>query len=178
MSENKRYIILFLAFFFLLKVFSCSIVPENDADNDMRCKPVRDEVTITESEVDDFLKLWKEYVLNEYDTKVSDKISLMDGTLEENLPISVKLWFKANCWTAKRFYHVEDRLRAALRTLYLKRHTASILDILKERTNGTNSVEYKNMADMQNKIANIENITEDELKLVQMREKQISDVLN
>lgn len=177
-KEKKRYIILFLSVAFLLRVLSCSIVPESTEKFANHCKPMNTDVTISETEVDDFLEIWKTYIQKGYDKKVQDKVSLMDGSLDESLPFSVKIWLNSRCWSPERFYYVEDRLRAALRTLYLKRHSAGIVSILNENINDKNAAEYQNMIDMQNKIANIENITETELKFVQMREGQITNILN
>ncbi len=177
-EEKKRYIVLFLAFLLILRVLSCNIVSQSPKENKPRCKPMNNEKEISIQETNEFLKLWAEYVEKGYNKKVSDKISLMDGGLEEHLPLSVKLWFNGKCWTAERFYYIEDRLRASIQTLYLKRHSASILAILNERMSGGDTSEYQNFIDMQNKIANIENISEKELDYVQMREAEIVNILN
>ena len=73
---------------------------------------------------------------------------------------------------------MEDRLRAALHTLYLKRHSAAILAILNERMTKENEEQYKQMIEMQNKIANIEQISDEELKMVESKEAQIIKILN
>ena len=178
MTEKKRRVILLLAFLLLLRVFTCSIVPESDKEAKHRCEPMSVSEEISENEVNNFLKTWNEYVKKGYDKKVQDKVSLMDGKLEDNLPFSVKLWLSAKCWEPKRFYYVEDRLRSAVRTLYLKKHSASILSILQDKAQGSDASEYQDMIDMQNKIANIENISDEELKFVQMREAEITKILN
>ena len=177
-SERNRHIILLLSFFLVLRVLTCSIVPESSKKAEERCQPMSINKEVSSAEVEQFLKLWSEYVEKGYDKEVSDKISLMDGKLEDNLPISIKMWFNAKCWTADRFYYIEDRLRSAIQTLYLKRHSAGIISILNERINDNNYEEYQNMIEQQNKIANIENISDAELKYVEMREAEIVNILN
>lgn len=177
-KETKRYIILALVFLFLIKVLSCSIVPQTDKHAEQRCKPMNSKKQITLSETEEFLDLWSEYINKGYDKAVSDKISLMDGDIESNIPISLQLWFNNKCWTADRFYYVEDRLKAAIRTLYLKRHAENILEILNEQKNEDNAEQYDQMIEMQNKIANIENISELELDFVKKLEDQIVSTLN
>ena len=183
MEENnlKRYTILLLTLLFLYKVLSCSIVPESEKAQLPRCPEISESKEISANEIDTFLTLWQEYVAKGYDKKVSNQISLMEGNLEDNLPISLKLWFNNKCITAKRFYYIEERLKASLQTVYLKRHSASIIAILNEKLkdakDGTEGA-YKQMIEEQSKIANIENISDNEIKIVEMREAEIVKVLS
>lgn len=181
MENSKRYLILFLTGAFLFKVFSCSIVPESESVNMPRCPEISDTKVISANEIDTFLTLWQEYVKEGYDKKVSNSISLMNGDLEDNLPISLKLWFNNNCITAKRFYYIEERLKSALHTVYLKRHSASIIAVLSEKMKEAkdgNEEAYIQMIEDQKKIANIENISDGEINVVEMREAEIVKILN
>lgn len=182
MEENnlKRYTILLLTLLFLYKVLSCSIVPETEKAQLPRCPEISEATELSSAEIDNFLTLWKEYVKEGYDKKVSNKISLMDGNLEDNLPLSLKLWFNNNCITAKRFYYIEERLRASLQTIYLKRHSSSIIAVLNEKMKDAEDgakEAYVQMIEEQNKIANIENISDNEIKIVEMLEAEIVKVL-
>ena len=98
-KENRKYIILLLSFLLILRVLSCSIVPETEKEITPRCKSMSTEETISASEIDAFLKLWVEYVNKGYDKKVSDKVSLLSGQLEDKIPLKIKMWFNKNCWT-------------------------------------------------------------------------------
>ena len=177
-KERSRYIILLIAFVLILRVLSFSIAPNKGYDTETRCPPMSTAEQISFIEIDKFLKDWVEYVEKGYYEKVSEKISLRDGDIEDNLPMSVKLWFDMKCWKAERFFYIEDRLKASINTLYLRRHSASILAILNERITSENESEYQNIIDMQKKIANIENISDEELKIVEMREAEIAKILN
>ncbi len=180
MEENslKRYLILLLSFLLIAKVLSCSLISEDIKQRKPRCEPISETTEISSAEIDAFLKLWSEYVEKGYDKTVSEKISLLSGELEDKIPLKVKLWFNNKCWTIDRFFYVEDRIRASVRTLYLKRHSDSILSILNEKMTKENAEQYQQMIDMQNQIANVENISDEELKQIEMREAQIVKALN
>ena len=89
-SEKRRYIILILALLLILKVFSCSIVPETKKEYTPRCKSVSEEQEISSAEIDAFLKLWVEYIQKGYNKEVSDQISLLSGKIEDKMPLKIK----------------------------------------------------------------------------------------
>ena len=177
-EDKKKYLILFLTALLLIKVLSCDVLPESTELVHPRCESMNEAAELTFKEINSFLDIWAEYVKNGYDKEVSDKVSLISGDIVNDIPLNVKLWFNSKCWVIKRFYYVEDRLRAALHTLYLKRHSAAILAILNERMTEENEEQYKQMIEMQNKIANIEQISDEELKMVESKEAQIIKILN
>ncbi len=177
-SKKRRYIILFAACLIIIRVLSCSIIPDISKNVNPDCKPMNTKEQISSIEADKFLQDWVEYINKGYHNLVPEKISLIEGSLDEHLPLPVKVWFNKKCWSAKRFYYVEDRLRTTLQMLYLRRHSESILAILNERMNGENEAEYKNIIEMQKNLIHIENISEEELKFVAMSEAEIVKILN
>ena len=78
---------------------------------------------ISKAETEQFLSLWAEYLERGLNVDVSDKISLLSGDIDTALPWHVTFWLTQNCWTASRFYYVEQRLRSIIHTLYLQEHT-------------------------------------------------------
>ena len=146
------------------------------------CPPMAVTTEISAEETEKFLPLWSEYMAQGLNTDVSDKVSLMSGDLETALPWPVNFWLNKNCWTAERFYYVEQRLRSILRTLYLREHTRAVKEILlqqlKSETDEAKKASYQNMIDMQDTIANVEAVSEEELNIVRSREQLIEDVLN
>ncbi len=182
MKPWKKYLILGLAFLLLVKVLSCRLVDYDFADVKESCKPMADTVEISAAEVERFLPLWAEYMSNGLNTDVSDKISLLSGDLETALPWKVSFWLQQHCWTATRFYYVEQRLRAIIRTLYLQEHTRAVKAILSEQMeredDDARKAAYQNMIDMQDKIAGIEAVSDNELLIVHNRVQLIDDVLN
>ena len=89
----KRYVILFLSFLLIVKVLSCDIIPESAKERKPRCEPVNESTEVSLEEIDKFLEMWKEYTEKGYDKIVSDKVSLVSGSLEDKIPLKVKLWF-------------------------------------------------------------------------------------
>ena len=73
MENHKRYLILFISGVFLLKILSCSIVPESAKEDMSRCPEISDSKEISANEINTFLELWKEYIAEGYEAKVSQK---------------------------------------------------------------------------------------------------------
>lgn len=180
--EWKRYLILFLAFLLVLKVFSCRLVDYETEGFKKQCPSLSTLIVVTESEMDAFLPLWQEYVKSGMSKEVSDKVSLMSGDFAEKLPLRVKVWFNKNCWTPERFFYVEQRLQAILRTIYLQQHTNEVKKVLLEQINhetDENKIKmYQDMIAMQDKISGIEGVTTSETEMVMKRQKQIETILN
>ena len=137
---------------------------------------------ITAPELEEFLPLWSAYVADGLIDMVSVKISLLSGDLESALPWQVNFWLHKRCWTADRFYYVEQRLRSIIHALYLREHTRAVKEILTERLEGeTDEIKktsYQNMIDMQDAIAGVEAVSDEELQAVRGRENEIEEVLN
>lgn len=178
----KKQIILFLAFLLVLKVLSCRLVDYNTKELQDKCPQMSTLTVITEGELEKFLPLWREYMQNGLDKEVPDKVSLLSENFAEKLPVRVQVWFNKNCWTAERFYYVEQRLQAVLRTLYLQQHTNEVKKVLSEQikreTDETRIATYQDMINMQDKIANVENVTNQEVELVTKLRPQIESVIN
>ena len=98
------------------------------------------------------------------------------------LPRDVKIWFHKQCWEPARFFYVEQRLQAVINTVRLKKHTDGVkkvlTDLLQSENDEVKIQSYKDMLAMQDKIVNVENVTEDEVALVSGREDEFGDVLS
>lgn len=180
--QIKRYLILFLAALLIIKVLSFKLVDYTTPTFKKQCDPMQTEEFLTAYELDAFLPVWSEYLSSGEKDKVSDKISLLSGNISENLPLDVKIWFSRHCWEPERFFYVEQRLQAIVNTVRLKKHTDGVKQVLSEllqsEKNDEKLAEYKAMAEIQDKIANIENVTEDEIALVKGKENLFEDVLS
>lgn len=137
---------------------------------------------ISKAETEQFLSLWAEYLERGLNVDVSDKISLLSGDIDTALPWHVTFWLTQNCWTASRFYYVEQRLRSIIHTLYLQEHTRAVKEILKNllhnETDEMKKNSYQNMIEVQDLIANIEAVSPQELQMIEGRAQQVEDVLN
>lgn len=182
MKPWKRYLVLFLALLLILKVFSCHLVDYDSIMTKKTCRPMAESAEISKAETEQFLSLWAEYLERGLNVDVSDKISLLSGDIDTALPWHVTFWLTQNCWTASRFYYVEQRLRSIIHTLYLQEHTRAVKEILKNLLhNETDEVKknsYQNMIEVQDLIANIEAVSPQELQMIEGRAQQVEDVLN
>lgn len=179
--EWKRYLILLAAAILLIKVFSCNLVNYQTTLND-KCPPMAQTEILSQTEIDKFLELWPLYLQQGLQREISDKISLMSGNIAEQIPWKVNFWLNKHCWTAERFYYVEQRLRSIIRTSRLKQHTDAVKAVLSEQlkteTDEAKAASYQNMLDLQDKIYNIENVDEAELIMLHGREEKIEKILN
>ncbi len=177
----KKQIILILAFLLVLKVLSCRLVDYDTPIYDSKCQPMSTLVVINEQELNSFLKLWQEYMNKGLYKDVPDKVSLLSENFTAKLPVRVNVWLNKNCWTAERFYYVEQRLQAILRTIYLKQHADEVKKVLSEQMEQEKDEDriatYQDMINKQDEIANIENVTDAEINLVKKMQKQAELVL-
>lgn len=182
MKPWKRYLVLFLALLLILKVFSCHLVDYDSIMTKKTCRPMAEGAEISKAETEQFLSLWAEYLERGLNVDVSDKISLLSGDIDTALPWHVTFWLTQNCWTASRFYYVEQRLRSIIHTLYLQEHTRAVKEILKNllhnETDEMKKNSYQNMIEVQDLIANIEAVSPQELQMIEGRAQQVEDVLN
>lgn len=182
MSPIKRYIILAFAFLLVANVLSCHLVDFQTPVFPSRCPPVSAEEQVSGEELENFLTTWSDYMAKGLNKDVPDKISLIGETVSSKLPWRVSFFLNRNCWDAERFYYVEQRVRSILHTLYLKEHTTQVAAVLQaqldQEQNDAKKDAYRQMIDMQDKIAQIEGVSADELVLVQGRETKIENVLS
>lgn len=179
--EWKRYLVLSAAAILVAKVFSCNLATYQTT-MDKTCPPMAQTENLSQPEIDNFLELWPLYLQQGLHQEIPDKISLIPGDIAEQIPWKVNFWLNKHCWTAERFYYVEQRLRSIIRTLHLKQHTDAVKAVLTEQlkteTDDAKATTYQNMLDLQDKIYNIENISETELNLLLGREGTVEQILN
>ena len=180
--QIKRLIILVLAAFLIVKVLNFRLVDYNTPNFKKQCEPMQTEEFLSAYELDAFLPVWSEYVRSGQKDKVSDKISLLSDNVAESLPLSVRVWFNKQCWEPARFFSVEQRLQSVINTARLNQHTDGVkkvlTDLLQSEKEEVKIQSYKDMLAMQDKIANVEHVTEDEVALVSGREYELDDVLS
>lgn len=180
--QIKRLIILVLAAFLIVKVLNFRLVDYSTPNFQKKCAPMQTEEFLSAYELESFLPVWSEYIQSGQKDKVSDKISLLSGDVAESLPLGVKIWFHKQCWEPARFFYVEQRLQAVINTVRLKQHTDGVkkvlTNLLQSEQDEAKMESYKDMLAMQDKIVNVENVTEDEVALVSGRENEFDDILS
>ncbi len=174
----KRYVILVLSLFFLLKILTVRLI---DVDIKRVCPvtPTTDIVSKTEAEV--FLKDWQAYVARGYEQKVPEDFTY-DGTdITERLPWIVKAWFEKECIDAKRFYYVEQRLRSALKAYDLKKHTDNVIAVLSAQMSLKMDKEkrqwYEDIIEQQKRMSEVAGIGDEEFEFIRLNEIRIREIL-
>ncbi len=179
MSAFIRYGILGLSLCALIDLLTTRII-EIRFKTDM-CPIASDRVDISADEANFFFKHWADYINRGYNKKVPEDLRYDDQKISKRLPWVVKLWFDKRCISAERFYYVEQRMRNILKTRQLKNQTNDVIGILKsEISEGVSSEKakwYNDIIEEQHQMANIEGITDDELRLIEGYEEEIRKVL-
>lgn len=180
--QIKRYVILCLAAFLIVKVLNFRLIDYATPNFKKQCAPMQTEEFLTAHELKAFLPVWSEYVRSGEKDKVSDKISLLSGDINESLPLNVKIWLSRRCWEGGRFFYVEQRLQAIVNTVRLKKHTEGVKKVLAEllqsETDEAKIADYENMIAMQDEIAKVENVSADEVALISGHEEELADILS
>lgn len=156
--------------------------------------PDRTSAEVGKEELMAFLPVWSDYVQQNISELGQKPVSLESGRPEDNLSPKAQEWLLRRGWHPRRFFYVEQRLRAALKTLQCRRHGAEVvkslqdqLDDLREQQSLTmqpdprimsleNSIE--NMIREQQARADIEKISPAELELVEPLQPVLREVLN
>jgi len=181
-KKLKRLSVLLLACLLLAKVLSGRLVDYSLPEVPNRCPLMQSTKEISADELEHFLKTWTAYLENKIDLDEPDKVSLSTDKPSQKVSWRAKMFFDHNCWDVDRFFYVEQRVRSIVNTLYLKKHTTEVAEVLRQlmalEGDSAKRAAYQEMIDMQDKIANIEHVSDAELALVEGKEGQISVILN
>lgn len=174
----KRYIILILVLFCLVKILTTRVI-------EIRAKKLCPIVAISEvinpKEANVFFKQWGEYVNRGYREKVPEDFSTDEIKMADRLPWVVRFWMAANCIDSKRFFYTEQRIRSILKALALKKHTDGVAAVLSAQIKDGMDEEkkkwYQELIEKQHALPKIEGVTDEEIEMIQGREKEIEELL-
>ena len=175
----KKYVILTVVCVGLFKILTTRLI---DFLVHKVCPIVQTSETISRKEADFFFQKWQEYKMRGYVEKVPENFAFDEVNMVDRLPWIVKLWMDKNCIDASRFYYTEQRMRAALKAYDIRKHAESVIAILSEQItpdmDAGQKEWYKTLIEDQKKMVKIEGVTDEELKIVEGREKQLQKLLN
>ena len=114
-------------------------------------------------QMNEFLRLWSIY-LHKFGQEKLPPLSLENKRASASAPWRLKLWLYTEGWDVDRFFFVEDRLHSIVKTAYNQRNIAANKQ-LKEQ-NAANKTALSEIIQRQEKSANPEGITPEELALV------------
>lgn len=148
---------------------------------------------ISEQELMAFLPVWSDYMQQNISELGKRPVSLASGAPEDNLSDEAKEWLLRRLWYPKRFFYVEQRLRAILKTIdYQEQNDLLISDLSRQyeelsAQQAQNAIPdpsleslmsgIENMIHLQQQKQNVEQISEEELKLITPMKSAVKDAL-
>jgi len=117
---------------------------------------------ITDREVNAFLELWPVFLQTNAARKAVAQLSLANGKASEVLSAPLKRWFEVKGWDVDRFFYIEQRLRAIIKTEMLLTNIQSNKKLMDKGKDEN----LKNIVTEQERRINTEKITPEELEMI------------
>lgn len=132
---------------------------------------------ITPEEMEAFLPTWSKYAHSKISKNNFRQISLSDKTASKKL----EKWLYKRGWKVDRFFYVEQRLAAIIKSIYLQKHSEDTIKIFREQlkteTNPQIADNIQKMIASQEQISNIEGVSAAEIAMVSPRLEEIERIL-
>lgn len=180
--QRHRYSVLFTAVVLLAWIISTPLPRLGKINLYGFDNPPRIGEAITYPETVSFLQLWSEFMQKDISRYGLLQISLTNTIPSEGFSPQLVRWLKNEGWDADRFFYVEQRLKAAVKTAYLKENLKNNRNILQHMSkHGPDKITYENMLEIvesQEQQLNVEKVRPEELILVSQDLYTIKDVLD
>lgn len=173
----KKLFVIFLAL--VITIYFLRIPPHNKGMGETNLAAAAGAV-ISHNEMNDFLRVWSKYLQNDVSKIGAKQISLTMGTASEKFPLQTINWLAAQGWNADRFFFVEQRMKAIVKSAFLQNHIKSTIHVLETQmgAQGVDGATVKRMIEEQKQRINVEKISSDEIKMVTPNLVLISDILD
>ena len=135
--------------------------------------PEKNAEVITPKEVNAFLDVWPEFLQTNAANGEASQLSLANGKASEVLSPSLKRWFEVKGWDVDRFFYVEQRLRAIIKTEMLLSNIQNNKKLL-EKGRDSN---LKNIINEQERQVNAEKVSTEELEMIRPVLYKVSKIL-
>ena len=180
--QRHRYSVLFTAVVLLAWIISTPLPRLGKINLYGFDNPPRIGEAITYPETVSFLQLWSEFMQKDISRYGLLQISLTNTIPSEGFSPQLVRWLKNEGWDADRVCYVEQRLKAAVKTAYLKENLKTNRNILQHMSkHGPDKINYENMLEIvesQEQQLNVEKVRPEELILVSQDLYTIKDVLD
>ncbi len=173
----KKIVFIFSVLF--LGIYFANIVYRNTQEEQAKQEKVLQKPFIDKDEMNRFLPVWSEYLSSDVSQIGARQISLTLGKASEKFPLKTIHWLRKKGWNADRFFYVEQRLKAIVKSAFMQEHIKATVHVLE--TGGVSGVDpttVQRMIDDQKKRVNVEQITPAELDMVMPDLVLISDILD
>lgn len=174
---------LFVIFFGLLVIIYFVRSPYKKADTYSIERPVYGSGELVSIvEMNNFLEVWAEYLQSDISDIGSRQLSLTMGKASEKFPLEMISWLAKRGWNADRFFYVEQRLKAIVKSAFLQEHIRSTIAILEKQADAERNPQVadniRRLIAAQKQRINVEKISPEELAMVMPNLVLISDILD
>lgn len=175
----KKFFLIFLALVITIYVIRSPLM-NGSAIKKIALNPADFSSVISHNQMNDFLKVWAEYLKDDVSKIGSRQLSLMVGKASEKFPLKTINWLTARGWDADRFFYVEQRMKAIVKSAFLQDHIKSTIKVLQTQMSGqgVDAVTVERMIDSQKQRINVEKISPEEIEMVTPNLVLISDILD
>lgn len=173
----KKIVFIFSILFLVL--YFGNIIYRDADERSLRLEQMLRKPFIEPEEMNKFLPVWSEYLASDVSKIGAGQISLTMGKASEKFPLKTIHWLKDRDWDADRFFYVEQRLKAIVKSAFLQEHIRATVHVL--QSGGVGKVDQsavQRMIEDQKQRMNVEQITEAELEMVMPNLATISDILD
>ena len=171
-----------LAFIFsvlLVAVYFANLMHTDSKEAKIKLEQMLRKTTVDKAEMDRFLPVWAEYLEDGVSRIGARQISLTMGPASEKFPVKTVNWLAARGWNADRFFYVEQRMKAIVKSAFLQEHVKSTIRMLEQGgASGVDGSAVQRMIDEQKQRLGVEKISPAEIDMVTPDLVLISDILD
>ena len=171
-----------LAFIFsvlLVAVYFANLMYTDSKEAKIKLEQMLRKTTVDKAEMDRFLPVWAEYLEDGVSRIGARQISLTMGPASEKFPVKTVNWLAARGWNADRFFYVEQRMKAIVKSAFLQEHVKSTIRMLEQGgASGVDGSAVQRMIDEQKQRLGVEKISPAEIDMVTPDLVLISDILD
>lgn len=150
--------------------------------NEDKSREANERIEIDAGEMDSFLKVWPKYLHSNVASLSAYQVSFANGRPSKTLHPKVIKWLNKRGWNADRFFYVEQRLRAIIKTVEHERHIIGMMKTLEgqlqNESNPSTAQSMKQAIDAQMQSLNVERISRQELDMAEPHAEEIKAVLD
>lgn len=173
----KKIVFVFALLF--LGIYFANIIFTKSQEEQNRIEQMLNKPFIDREEMNKFLPIWAEYLASDVSKIGAKQLSLTMGKASEKFPLKTISWLASRGWNADRFFYVEQRLKAIVKSAFMQEHIKATENMLKSggNTDIDSTIMQRMLADQKQRM-NIEQITPEEIDMVMPDLVLISDILD
>ncbi len=173
----KKLLVLIFSMAFLYFVMGLPIVQFSDAGRKADKQVINRSEILTASEIESFLTVWERFMQTETGREGLHQVSLSNGKPSDVLPRPLIRWLREQGWNANRFFYVEQRLEAIVKTALLIDNIEANKRILNRSNSPEMSINIRHIIEEQERSLIAEKVSQQEIDIVYPRLYEIEQIL-